>query len=278
MEKSRFYLSVFVTVAALSMAACGDDGSGGGNNINDNTNDNTNDNNNNNDNSNNNNNVNVGPLEITQVNPADGDTDVFIDETIRLTFSRNLDPMTVDEVSVKVTTDGEDAVGRLVTDRQTILFTPAEFEPSAIYTLSVSTDVSDASGVTMDEEFTSTFTTGTTAKDGSDPMDDSALDLIRKPFIYTTRKQEYVLLGVDHSNVGKDLFVVDPLAFNEMTPEPTEPIPYSVEDSSLNTYDIKMAAVGNLDDDVYDEVVYLTQGYSSSTGRGGGRGSSHLRL
>ena len=64
------------------------------------------------------------------------------------------------------------------------------------------------------------------------------------------------------SRTGKDLFVLD------AEPTPDGAVLHSVADDTVSPSEHKQGAAANLDDDLYDEVVYLTQPFDQTTGRG----------
>ncbi len=247
-------VAAMLLTMSIGGAGCGDD-SGTNSNANANRNENTN--------GNTNGNTNPTPLRVTSVDPEDGAVDVALDQTVRITFSRPLDPSTVDASSLRVTAQGRDAVGRLVVDGRLVLFSPAELEADADYIVSVSADVTDATGVGLEAPFTTSFHTGSQNQDGSGPSTDEAVQGLLDPFIYVTKVDEYVLLGVDHNSAGKDLFVLD------TEPTPDGSILHSRADETVRPSELKQGAAANLDDDLYDEVVYLTQSFDAASGRGG---------
>jgi Bacterial Ig-like domain len=233
----RGWLTAGLLVVALNQG-CGDDSGGGLNN---------------------NNNVSVEPFAVVEIVPEGESQDVYLDQTIRITFSRPLDSSTVDASSVRISSDGEDANGRLLPDGQALLFIPAQLKSNASYTVTVSGSVLDVNGTPLGDDYTSTFQTGTVTQGGSEPPDPMVSAPFRhSSFVYLTRQVEYVLVGADYNDSSQNLFAIDPLEFNQTDPLPTEELMYTTSDLAFVPGVHKHGVSGNLDDDPEDEVVLLT--------------------
>jgi hypothetical protein len=95
------------------------------------------------------------PLEVVQVVPADGSTDVDPAATVTVTFSRSVAAASVTSSSVSVGT----AAGDLSVSGAIVTFTPtAGLDEGASYGVSVN-GVTDDDGVGLDDPFSSSFST-----------------------------------------------------------------------------------------------------------------------
>jgi len=225
-----------VGILALGVGAgCGDDDGGG------------------------NNNTDPGPFTVEEVSPPDGTQDVYLDETIRVTFTHPLDSAPVDDTTVHITADGEDANGRLLPDGNVLLFIPAQLKANADYTITVSGDVLDMSGMPLGAELTSTFHTTNVTSDGTTPPDPTTSAPFRhSAFVHLTKQVEYVLVGMDYDNSGNNLFAVDPIEIDQADPPPTQEVMYASQAAAFDASMHKQGAAGNLDEDVEDEVLVLS--------------------
>jgi len=198
-------------------------------------------------------------FEVQGISPADGVQDVGLDQIVRITFSQPIDRATVDGSAVQILAGGEPAVGRLLPDRQSIRFVPQQLLPDTEYTVRVSTEVTDASGVALGQEFLSGFVTGSVARDGSPPFDaDANAPFDGQRFVNITRQVEYVLGGAEYVlDSGKNLYVIDPFDFDPRSAPPTDEDLWSFASATFGVNSHRYGAVGNLDDDLEEEVVFL---------------------
>lgn len=105
-------------------------------------------------------------LEVTDVNPINSGTGVCTDRSVRATFSEQLDPssitspavtFTLSETSNALVVDGDVS---LDANGTTAIFTPtAPLQPETDYTATITTDVKDLSGDSLENETTWTFNT-----------------------------------------------------------------------------------------------------------------------
>ncbi len=104
----------------------------------------------------------VRPIVIF-TDPLDEDIDVFLDAQVFATFSEDMDPLTVSELSFELMGPALSPVlGEVEYETLTRrgIFTPdAELLPSTEYTATVTSDVADLAGNTMFEDYVWTFMT-----------------------------------------------------------------------------------------------------------------------
>lgn len=100
------------------------------------------------------------PPTVTSTSPADGATDVGIDNAVTVIFSEEMDATTVNESNFTVTIGGAPVAGTVLFTGETATFTPASpFGSKTTYTATVSTGVKDLAGNAMAEDYIWTFTT-----------------------------------------------------------------------------------------------------------------------
>jgi methionine-rich copper-binding protein CopC len=102
---------------------------------------------------------------VGAVNPVDGATGIFTNQTVTVQFSEPLNPATVTAASVALTAGGSPvAVQRTVTNSgSAVVLVPDQLlSPTTTYTVTVAATVTDAAGNALAAPFTSTFTTTTT--------------------------------------------------------------------------------------------------------------------
>lgn len=102
---------------------------------------------------------------VTSTVPADNAVNVAIDVWIMATFDEAIDPATVDNTSFILTDALDNVVDGTVTvsaDNTTATFTPSAFlDNTAVYTATLTTDVTDLAGNPLADNVVWSFTTGT---------------------------------------------------------------------------------------------------------------------
>lgn len=100
---------------------------------------------------------------VTEVDPADGDRDVYPGSSVYITFSEDINPLTVTDLSVEVRgADGALIPGEVSYEvsSQMATFDPdSDWETGRTYTATVSADVLDLSGNPMETAFVWSFST-----------------------------------------------------------------------------------------------------------------------
>jgi len=102
------------------------------------------------------------PFTVTDVEPPDGATNVSVSKGVRVQFSTDLKMDTIADKSFFITSSSGDKlpiVARVVGTRYATLYVGARTQGTT-YTIHVTTDVQDFTGIPIASEFTSTFTTG----------------------------------------------------------------------------------------------------------------------
>ncbi len=198
---------------------------------------------------------------VTVVNPPDGDEDVFLDQTVKVTFSKPLDRATVDGSSFRLVADGVAVQGRLLPDRQTVQFVPIGLASYTEYAVQVAAEVTDASGTPLEQEHVSTFITGDVDRDGRPPFDaENNAPFDGRRFVNLTHHVEYVLAGAEYVDQSvKNLYVIDPIEHDPRDPPPQDEELYSYTSTHLGVDGHRCGAAGNLDDDADEEVVILVK-------------------
>ncbi len=101
----------------------------------------------------------IGPTVLSTV-PADGATGVTVTTVVAATFDEAIDPVTVDNTSFFVTDGVDNVVGAISFSDNTVTFTPsANLAVNTVYTATLTTDVTDASGNPLADNIVWSFTT-----------------------------------------------------------------------------------------------------------------------
>lgn len=105
--------------------------------------------------------VGICPL-VVSTDPADGDTNVFLDKVITVTFNEEMNPATL--TGDAITIEGQSEIAGTITYDQSTLtasFTPSEvLSSSTTYAGRVKTTVKDLEGNALQEDYVWTFSTG----------------------------------------------------------------------------------------------------------------------
>jgi len=107
---------------------------------------------------------NVKPVVIKS-KPTNGNKDIILDASVYIYFSEPIDPTTVTEDSYYLVGDGNNVNGTIdfLNDYTIASFTPDQpLEQNVDYTITVKNEVSDLQGNPLEDQFTVTFTTGST--------------------------------------------------------------------------------------------------------------------
>jgi len=104
------------------------------------------------------------PPTVVLTDPLDGATAVPLNQTLSATFSKAMNPATIDGATFKLTGPGAAAVAGLVAYAavgNTATFNPtANLAPSTLYTATITTGAQDLAGNALASNFMWTFTTG----------------------------------------------------------------------------------------------------------------------
>jgi uncharacterized repeat protein (TIGR02543 family) len=98
---------------------------------------------------------------VNAISPPDGTTDFPITGTITITFSKEMDPSSIDESTIPIISDSGDSVaGSFTTIGTVTVFTPSQnLKEHTRYKVSVSRAVMDSYGIAMDHSESFYFTT-----------------------------------------------------------------------------------------------------------------------
>jgi len=116
---------------------------------------------------------NFNPLAVVSISPGSQSLDIARDTPIRIEFSRALNQSTVTANSIRLTDSDGDIFTKynLVVDAQTVeLMLTEPLYPNTEYFLSVSNAVTDISGISLESEYTSSFTTTFSDWNGNEPI------------------------------------------------------------------------------------------------------------
>lgn len=207
-----------------------------------------------------------GTFEVVDSSPDDGDTGVYLDDSVSLTFSAPVDVDTVNATSVSVTAGETELAGRLMVNDRLVMFVPAELVEDTVHTITVASTVQSTSGVALGSDFTASFTTTNTYQDGTEPVDED-LDLFDdEDYLYLVRQVEYVALGGDFDGSGRNEFVVQPLELDPRDPPPTTELLLAQTDTDMGSSRGKEGAPGNLDEDPFEEVAVVSWSLTAGAG------------
>ena len=123
--------------------------------------------------------VDTGPdlnLSVSSVSPANGASDVPLDETVRATLEPSDSTITsVGNQTVTLTQTGTDNVvaATVTTTGNTVTLDPTDaLSASTSYTFAISTEVKDQNGAALASAYSSTFTTGTEETGPTNPEEE----------------------------------------------------------------------------------------------------------
>jgi hypothetical protein len=107
------------------------------------------------------------PPTVTSTNPANGVTGVCINKTVNATFSKAMDPLTINTATFTLAGPASAAVTGTVSYNATsnvATFTPvSNLAPNTPFTATITTGVTDLAGNALESDFVWMFTTGATA-------------------------------------------------------------------------------------------------------------------
>jgi hypothetical protein len=105
---------------------------------------------------------------VTLVNPADLGTDVALNSTITVTFSKPMDPLTISTTTFTLYAGATPVYGTVAPDGETAVFTPNhDLLDGTTYTARVNTGAQDLAGNALASDYVWSFTTGTALAPGA---------------------------------------------------------------------------------------------------------------
>ncbi len=191
-------------------------------------------------------------LNVVNYKPHEGATGVTLDKIIQVTFNKLLDKIQHEDAITVKDSSGEDANGRIMTDRHSLRFLPARFKQEETYTVTVSPEV--CSGLTtLGKPYSFTFSTGLVDTNGDflpSHVNMNPLGGLGRAKESEIASHPEVMLYLDNSTdkhilIRDDSFDSSFRAFRE------------IETNKLNTN--KLAVAGQFDNDGWDEVAFLTR-------------------
>lgn len=103
--------------------------------------------------------IDVTPPSVLAIAPANGSTAVELDSTVRIAFSEEMDPSTVNESTISLFQDGVRVPITVTYSGTSALLTSSRFDFLTPYEVLVSTTVSDLNNLSLGTEVSSSFTT-----------------------------------------------------------------------------------------------------------------------
>ncbi|MBN2756890.1 MAG: DUF3494 domain-containing protein [Bacteroidales bacterium] len=99
---------------------------------------------------------------VSTTDPTNNATNVFLNKTITVTYSESMDPMTFSETNFILKQNGTSVEGTVSCSGTNARFTPSiNLLPNSFYSITITNDVENVSGVSMKDDFVWEFTTGT---------------------------------------------------------------------------------------------------------------------
>lgn len=166
--------------------------------------------------------ITVSPMVIS-TNPEDDETDVVINKTITATFSQQMDELTIDETSF-VLMDGSTAIpGEVTYNKFAATFRPtANLEANTLYTVTITTDATNVTGIPLENNYEWSFTTGNLLAPtvtSTDPEDDE-IDVVLDKTITATFSEPMDLATIDETTFilqeGTN-FITGTISYNTLT-------------------------------------------------------------
>ncbi len=117
----------------------------------------------------------ANPLEVVSTSPAGNSTNVPSDNSINLAFSAEIDPMTVNQSTVGLTSAGRDISFTVSASGNTVTLNPsAQFCLHSTYTATATTGIKDLDGNRLGSTFSLSFITQDGAWGGPERIDGSS--------------------------------------------------------------------------------------------------------
>lgn len=196
-------------------------------------------------------------LTITASNPKDGETNTPVDQLIAISFSMEVDPASIDNASVVVTSEGSALPVQITANKLNLLLALPVMATDTLYTVTVKNSIVSVDGYSLEADQVFSFTTGQTFTDGSIPREEDLKPLGPERFITLVEKNEFMLLGRESS---ENVRLIDPLEFNSEDPlvGPNSEVLYTDTNADLVSGNTKRVAIGSIDNDFFDELVVVS--------------------
>lgn len=98
---------------------------------------------------------------VVSTNPAEDDVDVATNSTVEITFNKEMNAATINNVTFSIKDGTDNKVGTVAYLDKTATFTPIDnFKSSTLYTVTLKSVVEGVDGMSLDSDYTFNFTTG----------------------------------------------------------------------------------------------------------------------
>ena len=202
-------------------------------------------------------------FQVASMSPSTGETDVYRDKDIVVTFNRTLDIDQFNDVIMVKGPNGEAIDGKMIISQKSLIFQPARYLANSVINITVSAAV-QSGDATLSEDYLASFTTGDmlvgnkiVPPDGYNPLGNNSSDQV-----LINKIPEVAVVW--NLNDLKRIAVFDP----PNNPEPLlNPIPLNapafVQDNTALAVQ-KIPIAGQFDDDKWDETAVFSYDYDGT--------------
>ena len=202
-------------------------------------------------------------FQVSVISPATGETDVYRDKDIVVTFNRTLDIDQFNDVIMVKGPSGETIDGKMIISQKSLIFQPARYLANSVINVTVSAAVRSGDA-TLSEDYVASFTTGEllvgnkmAPPEGYNPLGNNGSDQV-----FINKIPEVAVVW--NLNDLKRIALFDP----PNNPEPLlNPIPLNapafVQDNTALAVQ-KIPIAGQFDDDKWDEMAVFSYDYDGT--------------
>ena len=202
------------------------------------------------------------PMTIINQSPDPNAIGVYVDESLFVSFSHDLDDDTVNETTFRIEGPEGQVVGQRYTYGQVVTFVPVLLYPQTEYEIIVSTEVTSLEGMPLEEEFHSYFITGDTRVNGE--LAPTARDEeIFPTYVRLTRRAEFLAIGDSLEGSTDNINLLDP-KFQSLREDKTHneefgDLSQTFEHfDALNSDHVKVAISADLDEDFREDAFIVS--------------------
>ena len=202
-------------------------------------------------------------FQVVAISPKTGETDVYRDKDILVTFNRTLDIDQFNDVIMVKGPNGETIDGKMIISQKSLIFQPARYLSNSVINVTVSAAV-QSGDVTLAEDYLASFTTGEmlvgnkiVPPDGYNPLGNNGSDQV-----LINKIPEVAVVW--NLNELKRIAIFDPAYNPEPLPNPA-PLntPAFVQDNTALAVQ-KIPIAGQFDDDKWDETAVFSYDYDGT--------------
>jgi len=204
------------------------------------------------------------PFQVSSISPAPGDTDVYRDKDVVVTFNRTLDLDQVADVITVKGINGEVIDGKILIGEKVLIFQPARYQANLMMNVTILSAVRSGNE-TLSEDYVVSFTTGeklvgdkNVPPEGYNPLSNNASNQV----VLNKIPEVAVTLNVNDANL---LLIQDPPYNPSPLLNPRAPNSNMIygEMNGLKTRKIPIA--GQFDDDKWDETAVFSYDYNNTS-------------